>query len=148
MACAALMDQQLQPMYFPLLDTPSTPGVRNLQILIERAWRDGKSCSVALRFYSLSHTGYDQEGAEDMKRDLVDSCKWIGTAGMCPLCFPHFDKPDPYDRVICCLHIQRNTVSYLFSGVLKYGSLVQSAQLVDFPELKDGMLVLASYKDL
>lgn len=64
MACAVLMDQQIQPMYFPLLDTPSTPGVRNLQILIERAWRDG----------------YDQEGAEDMRRNLLDSSKWIGTA--------------------------------------------------------------------
>lgn len=87
MACAALMDQQIQPMYFPLLDTPSTPGVRNLQILIERAWRDGKLHSAALTFYSLLHIGYDQEGAEDMRRDLVDSNKWIGTAGMCPLCF-------------------------------------------------------------
>lgn len=48
MACAALMDQQIQPMYFPLLDTPSTPGVRNLQILIERAWRDGKLCSSCI----------------------------------------------------------------------------------------------------
>ncbi|KAI1796022.1 peptidase family C78-domain-containing protein [Ganoderma leucocontextum] len=64
MACAALMDQQIQPMYFPLLDTPSTPGVRNLQILIERAWRDG----------------YDLEGAEDMRRKLVDTSKWVGTA--------------------------------------------------------------------
>ncbi|KAM5539029.1 hypothetical protein V8D89_007252 [Ganoderma adspersum] len=89
MACAALMDQQIQPMYFPLLDTPSTPGVRNLQILIERAWRDG----------------YDQEGAEDMRRDLVDSSKWIGTAEL--------------------------YVAFTYKGI--------PAQLVDFPELKDGI---------
>ena len=83
MACAALMDQQIQPMYFPLLDTPSTPGVRNLQIMVERAWRDGTLALPQLYedSHSLLHTGYDKEGAEDMRRDLVDTSKWIGTAG-------------------------------------------------------------------
>lgn len=47
MACAALMDQQAQPMYFPLLDAPVPPGIRNLQILLERAWRAGESNSLS-----------------------------------------------------------------------------------------------------
>ncbi|RPD79922.1 DUF1671-domain-containing protein [Lentinus tigrinus ALCF2SS1-7] len=64
MACAALMDQQHQPMYFPLLDAPVPPGIRNFQILLERAWRDG----------------YDEEGAHQLNRELLDTCKWIGTA--------------------------------------------------------------------
>jgi hypothetical protein len=41
MACAALMDQTLQPLYFPLLDAPIGPGVRNLQTWIEAAWQAG-----------------------------------------------------------------------------------------------------------
>lgn len=41
-ACAALMDQQTQPLYFPLLDAPAPPGIRNLQILVERAWKDSE----------------------------------------------------------------------------------------------------------
>lgn len=43
MACTALMDQPVQPMYFPLLDDPFSPGVRNLQRTIEAAWKDGTS---------------------------------------------------------------------------------------------------------
>ncbi|RDX48285.1 DUF1671-domain-containing protein [Lentinus brumalis] len=64
MACAALMDQQRQPLYFPLLDAPVPPGIRNFQILLERAWRDG----------------YDEEGAFQLGRELLDTPKWIGTA--------------------------------------------------------------------
>jgi hypothetical protein len=41
MACAALMDQSFQPLYFPLLDAPIGPGVRNLQTWIEIAWQAG-----------------------------------------------------------------------------------------------------------
>ncbi|KAI0807167.1 peptidase family C78-domain-containing protein [Fomes fomentarius] len=66
MACAALMDQQEQPMYFPLLDAPVPPGIRNLQILLERAWR----------------AGYDDEGAAQLDRRLVDTNKWIGTSDL------------------------------------------------------------------
>ncbi|KAG1835721.1 peptidase family C78-domain-containing protein [Suillus variegatus] len=58
MACAALMDQQIQTIYFALLDDPFPPGVRNLQRWIEAAWK---------------------EGAKDL-RNLVDTNKWIGTA--------------------------------------------------------------------
>lgn len=63
MACAALMGQQLQPMYFPLLDAPIPPGVKNLQRWIEDAWSEG----------------YDEEGRNQLKK-LVGTSKWIGTA--------------------------------------------------------------------
>jgi hypothetical protein len=42
MACAALMDQHIQPAYSSLLGTPTLPGVRNLQALIEEAWEHGE----------------------------------------------------------------------------------------------------------
>lgn len=45
MACAALMVQTKQPMYFPLLDHPYPPGVRHLQQLIEEAWSAGTNSS-------------------------------------------------------------------------------------------------------
>lgn len=51
MACAALMDQQAQPMYFPLLDTPTPPGVRHLQHWIEDAWAKGTG---HLRVYAVA----------------------------------------------------------------------------------------------
>ena len=41
MACTALIDQQVQPFYFPALDEPVPPGVRNLQLWIETAWEAG-----------------------------------------------------------------------------------------------------------
>ncbi|KAJ6500449.1 peptidase family C78-domain-containing protein [Mycena sanguinolenta] len=63
MACTALMDQQSQPMYFPLLDHPIPPGVRNLQQWLESAWSDG----------------FDPEGAKEL-RPIVGSKKWIGTS--------------------------------------------------------------------
>ncbi|KAG1749073.1 peptidase family C78-domain-containing protein [Suillus paluster] len=64
MACAALMNQQIQNIYYALLDDPFPPGVRNLQRWIEAAWKEG----------------YDPEGARDLKDDLVGTNKWIGTA--------------------------------------------------------------------
>ncbi|TBU65997.1 peptidase family C78-domain-containing protein [Dichomitus squalens] len=100
MACAALMNQQLQPDYFPLLDTPSSPGVRNLQILIERAWRDG----------------YDEEGAKDMDRKLVGTKKWIGTAELY-VAFTY--KGIPAQLVDFELH---NGVEPLLQWVLQYFS--------------------------
>ncbi|KAJ6606550.1 peptidase family C78-domain-containing protein [Mycena vulgaris] len=63
MVCTSLMDQQVQPMYFPLLDDPTPPGVRNLQQWIEEAWK----------------AGFDPEGQEDLKK-LVGTKKWIGTS--------------------------------------------------------------------
>ncbi|KAI0374736.1 DUF1671-domain-containing protein [Pilatotrama ljubarskyi] len=66
MACAALMDQQWQPMYFPLLDAPTPPGILNLQELLEEAWRHG----------------FDEEGAQQLQHKLVGTDKWIGTADL------------------------------------------------------------------
>ncbi|KAF5373126.1 hypothetical protein D9758_001699 [Tetrapyrgos nigripes] len=66
MTCAALMDQQSQPMYFALLDGPISPGIRNLQRWIEVAWKDG----------------FDKEGYEQLKK-LVNTSKWIGTSDLC-----------------------------------------------------------------
>ncbi|EKM55631.1 uncharacterized protein PHACADRAFT_173790 [Phanerochaete carnosa HHB-10118-sp] len=63
MSCAALMGQQLQPMYFPLLDAPISPGVRNLQQWIEDAWS----------------RGFDEEGRDQLKQKLTSTRKWIGT---------------------------------------------------------------------
>ncbi|KAF7295300.1 hypothetical protein MIND_01069300 [Mycena indigotica] len=63
MACAALMDQQLQPMYFPLLDDPIPPSIFNLQRILEEAW---------------SH-GFDPEGARQLGH-LVGTKKKLGVA--------------------------------------------------------------------
>jgi hypothetical protein len=41
MACGALMNQMQQPLYFPLLDSPISPSIRNLQVWIEAAWEEG-----------------------------------------------------------------------------------------------------------
>ena len=35
------MNQKQQPLYFPLLDSPIPPSVRNLQVWIEAAWKEG-----------------------------------------------------------------------------------------------------------
>ncbi|THH10282.1 hypothetical protein EW145_g1427 [Phellinidium pouzarii] len=64
MACTALIDQQVQPMYFSVLDQPIPPGVRNLQRWIEDAWK----------------AGFDEEGASDLNSKLINTRKWIGTA--------------------------------------------------------------------
>ncbi|KAF8308032.1 hypothetical protein DL93DRAFT_1965729 [Clavulina sp. PMI_390] len=83
MACTALIAQENQRMYFPLLDRPNGsvlppslsggpsvpatgPGVRGLQVWIENAWKQG----------------YDPEGANDklMKWHLVGTKKFIGTS--------------------------------------------------------------------
>ncbi|KZT69050.1 DUF1671-domain-containing protein [Daedalea quercina L-15889] len=63
MVCASLMVQTIQPMYFPFLDHPYPPGVRHLQQLIEEAWS----------------AGFDQEGAQQLKRHLTGTGKYIGT---------------------------------------------------------------------
>ena len=85
MACASLMNQRNQPMYFPLLDGILSPGVRNLQLLLEKAWQDGKAPNRWGTHYP-SHrwsSGHDEDGAHQLKHKLVDTTKWIGTAGMC-----------------------------------------------------------------
>jgi hypothetical protein len=83
MVCTALMEQHHQPMYFALLDHPIPPGVTNLQRWIEAAWKNGFSF-LALRLL-CAHAGwigFDREGADQLDRRLVNSTKWIGTAGM------------------------------------------------------------------
>ena len=83
MACSALMDQQVQPMYFPLLDQPLSPGVRNLQRWIEEAWKAGKQTSYSFRVFPHTYKsllGFDQEGYQQLRK-LVDTSKWIGTSG-------------------------------------------------------------------
>lgn len=41
MACTALADQHICPEYFSVLDHPIPPGVRNLQLWLEDAWKRG-----------------------------------------------------------------------------------------------------------
>ncbi|KAF9567624.1 DUF1671-domain-containing protein [Agrocybe pediades] len=65
MACAGLMSQTKQPLYFPLLDSPLPPSIRNLQQWIESAWKEG----------------YDPEGQQELKK-LINTTKWIGTADL------------------------------------------------------------------
>ncbi|KAF8604518.1 DUF1671-domain-containing protein [Ceratobasidium sp. AG-I] len=66
MACSALAAQSLRPEYRGLLmnDARGPPGVRNLQVWIEDAWR----------------RGYDAQGAAQLRNRLVGTRKWIGTA--------------------------------------------------------------------
>lgn len=42
MLCAALMDQRVKPGYSTLLSDPIPPGVNNLKVWIEEAWRSGE----------------------------------------------------------------------------------------------------------
>lgn len=65
MVCTALMVQQVQPMYYPLLDDPLSPSVRNLQRWIEAAWK----------------AGFDEEGAKDLK-NLMGTKTWVGTSDL------------------------------------------------------------------
>lgn len=47
MACAVLMVQPFEPMYFPLIDGPIPPGIQNLQKWIESAWEAGMRMSLS-----------------------------------------------------------------------------------------------------
>jgi hypothetical protein len=85
MACAALMVQPFQPTYFPLLDHPLSPGVRNLQRMIEAAWEKGDTYSRCVDFVYIYFAGYDAEGAAQLKRKLLGTSKWLGTAGLTKL---------------------------------------------------------------
>ncbi|KAH7341878.1 peptidase family C78-domain-containing protein [Rhizoctonia solani] len=66
MACSALAAQDVRPEYRELLmdDICGPPGVRNLQVWIEDAWR----------------RGYDTHGAAELRHHLLGTRKWIGTA--------------------------------------------------------------------
>lgn len=84
MLCAALMDQRMQPEYLSLLSNPIPPSVNNLKFWIEEAWKSGEylyySDMLRLAFDPLT-SGFDPEGAQELKCKLVDHKKWIGTAG-------------------------------------------------------------------
>lgn len=41
MLCTGLLEQQIQPLYLPLLGSSPSPCVRSLQLWIQRAWEDG-----------------------------------------------------------------------------------------------------------
>lgn len=64
MLCTGLVEQEHQPLYFPLLDTSPTPSVRNLQSCIQIAWDDG----------------YDAVGRKELRSKIIGTNKWIGTA--------------------------------------------------------------------
>lgn len=74
------MNQPLQPLYFPLLDAPISPSIRNLQVWIEAAWKAGKFFAFVLNLSVDLRAGFDEEGANDLE-NLVGTNKWIGTAG-------------------------------------------------------------------
>ena len=42
MLCAALMDQRIMPEYSLLVVNPIPPGVNNLKVWIEEAWKSGE----------------------------------------------------------------------------------------------------------
>jgi hypothetical protein len=42
MLCAVLMDQRMKPEYSSLIIKPIPPGVSNLKVWIEEAWRNGE----------------------------------------------------------------------------------------------------------
>lgn len=63
MACSALYEQQVIPQYHSLIEQHGSPGIKNLQALLERAWMDG----------------FDEIGASQLKHKLKGTMKWIGT---------------------------------------------------------------------
>ena len=111
MACTALINQTTQPLYFPLLDDPIPPGVRNLQYWIEDAWADGTmSCLSYFPLFTLVILGFDGEGAEDLRHKLVGTKKWIGTAGV--LGFFLMLSTSRLCRTLCGLYIEGHSVSF------------------------------------
>jgi len=48
MLCTGLVEQQRQPLYLSLLNAPTSPSVRNLQLWIQSAWDDGKTLFLSL----------------------------------------------------------------------------------------------------
>jgi hypothetical protein len=59
MASGALMNQKQQPLYFPLLDSPISPSIRNLQVLIEAAWTEGKFRFITF-LNAILYNGFDK----------------------------------------------------------------------------------------
>lgn len=58
-------------------------------------------------------SGFDPEGAEEVKGKLVGHKKWIGTAGtIAPKSFYRL-ADTPCARIICGIHVQRDPVCYI-----------------------------------
>jgi hypothetical protein len=82
MLCAALTDQRVKPEYSSLLSNPIPPGVNNLKVWIEEAWKSGEYLhQSAPACLDPLTSGFDPEGAQELKCELVGHKKWIGTAG-------------------------------------------------------------------
>ncbi|KAF5358071.1 hypothetical protein D9756_001749 [Leucocoprinus leucothites] len=82
MLCTGLVEQEHQPLYFPLLDTSPTPSVRNLQSCIQIAWDDGKTPFIILLHSTRPSivAGYDAVGRKELRSKIIGTNKWIGTA--------------------------------------------------------------------
>ncbi|KAJ8519890.1 hypothetical protein ONZ45_g3209 [Pleurotus djamor] len=109
MGCATLMDQQLQPLYFPLLDDPLPPGVRNLQKWIENAWEEG----------------FDAQGHEDLVR-LVNTKKWIGTSD---LWVAFVSRGVPAELVDFDLEASNTSIDILINWIVAYFTLPSLSQI-------------------
>jgi len=97
------MEQTIQPDYYPLLDHPLPPNIRNLQRTIEAAWKDG----------------YDAEGAKDLQSKLTGTNKWIGTAEL----YTAFSyRGIPVELVDFDLKHQDNGVKAVTDWVVRYFS--------------------------
>ncbi|KXN90477.1 Zinc finger with UFM1-specific peptidase domain protein [Leucoagaricus sp. SymC.cos] len=64
MLCTGLLQQEYEPLFFPLLDESPTPSVRSLQKWIQAAWDNG----------------YDELGRKELRNKIIGTNKWIGTA--------------------------------------------------------------------
>lgn len=93
MACAVLMVQPFEPFYFPLIDEPIPPGIRNLQQWIEVAWDSGTrpvEVCATLTQKSIRFRSRGQAAAQEASR---------------------YTQMDRYIRHLGCLLFPRNTVS-------------------------------------
>jgi hypothetical protein len=54
MLCAALIDQRMKPEYSSLLTNPTPPGVNNLKIWIEEAWKSGKYLHESMQAHAFN----------------------------------------------------------------------------------------------
>jgi hypothetical protein len=109
MLCAALMDQPTQAAYSLLISAQTPPSVNGLKVLIEEAWKHGKTidyphCNTLHTFTS----GFDPEGAEGFKGKLVGHKKWIGTTGtIVPKSFHRLADP----------RVQELYVAFTYKGI-------------------------------
>jgi hypothetical protein len=113
MLCATLMDQRMKPEYSSLLSSPTPPGVNNLKVWIEEAWKSGKYLRefTQVTCIDLLTSGFDPEGAEGLKGKLVGHKKWIGTAGRFVFQSQSISQLiAARARIVRGIHVQRNSV--------------------------------------